>query len=78
MDALGNPALHMTLTSMAARNAGLDLNTALASGQLTANAHAKMITRCRSCPVAGTCEVQLAQGVVPEGCPNAEVFEALG
>ncbi len=74
---LGNPALHFTLTQMAARAAGVDLSEALGDGRLSGKAHAEMITRCRGCHSADVCETQLAMGIVPKGCPNAAAFGKL-
>lgn len=75
---LGNPALHMALSNMAARLSGADLAEARASGKLTVQGEAKIISRCRSCRIVGFCEAHLAVGLVPEACPNKAAFGELG
>ncbi|RFP90099.1 hypothetical protein DZK27_02970 [Rhodobacteraceae bacterium 63075] len=74
---LGNPALHFELTRLAAATHGVCLASELGAGRLGTKAHSDMITRCRACKIADVCETQLALGVVPEHCPNKQLFEKL-
>ena len=71
---LGNPALHFELTRLAAASLGACMNTALASGALSARDHAALITRCRACPFTQECVEALAEGRVPDDCANHAVL----
>mgnify|MGYP007002582574 CR=1 FL=1 len=79
---LGAPTLHFFLTRSVARVLGVNLTEAMRDGRLSADRYAAVVTRCRSCPVAGECQTWLATCTStpdgpPEGCRNADVYAKL-
>lgn len=79
---LGDPNRAFWLTRSVARAIGVNLSEALHRGDLSAIDYAAMVTRCRRCPHAETCEAWLAvHGAgaerAPDCCTNAEALNRL-
>lgn len=77
---LGNIYRHLWLVKRLANSAEIDLDTALASGQLNQKDFAQMVTRCRASGCDGACALHLSklrpgeQGEVPSFCA---IYDAL-
>lgn len=79
---LGDPNRAFWLTRSVARAIGVNLSDALQQGDLSAADYAAMVTRCRMCPHAETCEAWLAvhgagAEYAPDHCTNAEALNGL-
>ncbi|WP_425039986.1 DUF6455 family protein [Primorskyibacter sp. S187A] len=74
MAQLGDPTLHFYMTRGMARMIGVNLGDALRDGRLKPADYANMVTRCRGCPHASSCQDIMAQNTnlasPPEQCPN--------
>lgn len=79
---LGDPNRAFWLTRSVARTVGLNLSEAMCRGDLAPDEYAAMVTRCRMCAHAETCEQWLAQNGagadrVPDHCANARTLNGL-
>jgi len=79
---LGDPNRAFWLTRSVARAIGVNLSDAMQQGDLSAADYSAMVTRCRMCPHADSCEVWLAVNGAgaehaPEHCANADLLNAL-
>lgn len=79
---LGDPNRAFWLTRSVARTVGVNLSEAMYRGDLLPAEYAAMVTRCRMCPHAETCELWLAQNgagaaEVPDHCANAGILNGL-
>ena len=79
---LGHPERHFWLTRSVARVMGVNLSECIHSGHLSAQDYSAMVTQCRTCAHADTCELWLARqfevaDTGPEGCVNAPVLRHL-
>lgn len=76
---LGDPFRHIWLTRKVAEGAGIDLDGALGSGDLTKQTYAAMVTRCRAAGCDRPCALHVQAGMpdVPEFCANGELLQRL-
>lgn len=79
---LGDPNRHFFMTRSVARVMGLNLYEEVQCGALDSTEYARMVTRCRACPLVEACEEWLSHGVAqtanpPPGCMNADALSAL-
>ena len=79
---LGSERQHYWMALRMAKATGTDLAAALATGRLTQDDWASIVTRCRGCPWTEGCARWLQRPIdsirdLPEGCRNAELFEDL-
>ena len=79
---LGDAELHFWLTRSVAKVMGISLSEAMASGRLTAQDYAAMVTECRECPLVQSCQCWLGEQralakSAPPGCANANQLKAL-
>ena len=79
---LGDPARHFWLTRSVARVMGVNLSEEMATGRLTAQDYAQMVTQCRQCPHVARCEEWLSgwqSGASdgPPGCSNTPLLTRL-
>lgn len=81
MKPLGDPLSHFWLVQDMARTADVDLSGLRASGRLSAEDWAQMVTRCRGCAWTKDCKRWLAatqdDAEVPPACANRAAFDAL-
>ncbi len=79
---LGDPNRAFWLTRSVARAIGVNLSDAMQLGELSAADYSAMVTRCRMCAHADTCEAWLAANGAgaeraPGHCANADLLNAL-
>lgn len=79
---LGDMERHFWLTRSVARVMGLNLSECMASGWLSEQGYAELITRCRAGGCAVMCEAWLATQTTrparaPSHCANAECLDRL-
>lgn len=79
---LGDPNRAFWLTRSVARAIGVNLSEAMQQGDLSAADYSAMVTRCRMCLHADSCEAWLAVNGggaerAPEYCANADLLNAL-
>ncbi|NVK16028.1 MAG: hypothetical protein HWE35_17800 [Rhodobacteraceae bacterium] len=76
MRPLGDPLYHLRLMSRMGQATGVDLSAAFASGAISHEDWAAMITRCRGCDAPAQCEAFLdantRAGAPMPGCRNAD------
>lgn len=76
---LGDPYRHIWLTRKVTETAGIDLDGALRTGELSRRGFARVVTRCRAAGCGGQCARHLQQGAagIPEFCANKDVLRDL-
>lgn len=79
---LGDIEKHFWLTRSVARCIGVSLSEAMATGQLTPQGYAELVTRCRASGCSEKCAQWLAArqrraDTAPEFCANAESLNKL-
>lgn len=79
---LGDPNRAFWLTRSVARAIGVSLSDAMREGALMPQDYSDMVTRCRMCPHADSCELWLAANGAgaaraPDHCANAEILNGL-
>lgn len=84
MTILGKIHYHLNLVRRMGRATGVDLSAALHQGAIDEEEWSQMVTNCRGCACAGTCEAWLSKQALsgdisdaPQYCENAATFGRL-